>query len=95
MMNKFIDENPEYGKNLRRRMYDVLNVLSSVDVLQKKGLLIKRKENSFTHSNQMKTYCWFSFTYNHTLYFTSKFYSTYDGPNTHTLSHLVKFVQIS
>jgi len=46
MMNKFIKENPQYAKNLRRRMYDVINVLSSADVIQKKGLLIKRKENS-------------------------------------------------
>lgn len=47
-MNKFIEANPQYAKNLRRRMYDVINVLASANIIQKKGLILKRIEKRAT-----------------------------------------------
>lgn len=48
LMNKFIEANPQYAKNLRRRMYDVINVLASANIIQKKGLILKRIEKRAT-----------------------------------------------
>lgn len=44
LITKFIEENPQNAKNLRRRMYDVINVLVSVDIIKKRGTMLFRSD---------------------------------------------------
>lgn len=45
-MTKFIEENPHYAKNLRRRMYDVINVLASANIIKKRGCMLGRSDET-------------------------------------------------
>lgn len=46
LFQKFVGSNQDENKNLRRRMYDVINVLSSANILEKKGEVLSKPKDS-------------------------------------------------